>query len=222
MFLTKLTVNRRSPAFIRDVADVHEMHRTVMSAYPELHDTTVFRGTHGVLWRIDILPQGQIVQYVQSRTAPDWARLPEGLLLKPAEVRSLQPVLDAVRPGRRFSFRLVANPTRCVKVEGAEDRRRRVPIRPAELVAWLAGKGEQHGFIIPVSRQGGPDVTTSPVPRLVGKRREKHPITIHPVRYDGHLVVVDPAAFTEAVVSGVGRAKPYGCGLLSLAPGLTQ
>ncbi|WP_214103568.1 type I-E CRISPR-associated protein Cas6/Cse3/CasE [Acrocarpospora catenulata] len=219
MFLTKLTVNHRSAAFLRDVADVHDMHRTVMSAYPELPPTTTYRRTHGVLWRIDAPPGGQVVQYIQSHTAPDWSRLPDDLLLKPPEVRSLQPVLDAIQPGRRFAFRLTANPTRCIRADDDSARRKRVPLRrPAEQIEWLIGKGEQHGFVIPASRQGTPDVATSPSPKLVGKRREPRHITIDPVRYDGHLVITDPAAFTSSLINGIGRAKSYGCGLFSLAP----
>lgn len=222
MFLTKLTVDHRSPAFRRDAADVHDMHRTVMSAYPELPPTSTYRSAHGVLWRLDAVARGGVVQYVQSHTAPDWNRLPEGLLLRPAEVRPLQPVLDAIVPGRRFAFRLMANPTRCVRVEDDAERRRRVPLRqPARQIAWLIAKGEQHGFVIPAGRQGAPDVAASSAPRLVGKRREPRHIVIHPVRYDGHLVVVDPDAFTAAVTDGVGRAKSYGCGLLTLAPART-
>ncbi|MEU8109520.1 type I-E CRISPR-associated protein Cas6/Cse3/CasE [Nonomuraea muscovyensis] len=222
MFLTKLTVNHRSAAFMRDAADVHDMHRTLMSAYPKLPPTATYRSTHGILWRIDTMPGGGIVQYVQSQTAPDWDRLPDGLLLKPAEVRSLRPVLDAIAPGRKFAFRLMANPTRDIRVEDGKEQRKRVPVRdPGAQIEWIICKGEQHGFVIPASRQGAPDVMSSPAPRLVGKRREPRRITIDPVRFDGHLVVTDPSAFTEAVVNGIGRAKSYGCGLLTLAPALS-
>ncbi|MET8048506.1 type I-E CRISPR-associated protein Cas6/Cse3/CasE [Streptosporangium sp. NPDC005286] len=221
--MTKLTLNQQSPAFLRDVADVHDMHRTLMSAYPELPPTATYRSAHGVLWRLDTVAPAGIVQYVQSHTAPDWARLPDGLLLKSAEVRSLQPVLDAIKAGRRFTFRLVANPTRCIRVENGAEKHQRVPLRQhAEQIAWLIGKGDQHGFVIPASRQGPPDVTASTIPRLIGKKRQPHPITIAPVRYDGHLIVTDPTAFTTALTTGIGRAKSYGCGLLSLAPTQTR
>jgi CRISPR system Cascade subunit CasE len=223
VFLTKLTVNQRSRAFLRDVADVHDMHRTIMSAYPELPPTAAYRSQHGVLWRLDPVAGGGLVQYVQSQTAPDWDRLPGELLLKPAEVRSLQPVLDVIAPGRKFAFRLMANPTRDLRVDNGVEQRKRVPLRqPPEQVGWLISKGEQHGFVIPASGQGSPDVVANPAPRLVGKRREKRRIAIDPVRYDGHLVVTDPDAFTTAVINGIGRGKAYGCGLLSLAPPHTQ
>lgn len=38
------------------------------------------------------------------------------------------------------------------------------------------------------------------------------------VRYDGTATVTDPDALRAAVLAGIGRGKPYGAGLLSLAP----
>ncbi len=49
---------------------------------------------------------------MQSRTLPKWASLPEGHLLVPAQVRPLDPVPESIEPGKRFAFRLPANPTR--------------------------------------------------------------------------------------------------------------
>ena len=37
------------------------------------------------------------------------------------------------------------------------------------------------------------------------------------VRFDGIGVVTDPDALRAAVLTGIGRGKSYGCGLLSLA-----
>ncbi|MFF4416777.1 type I-E CRISPR-associated protein Cas6/Cse3/CasE [Streptosporangium sp. NPDC001559] len=76
----------------------------------------------------------------------------------------------------------------------------------------------RHGFVVPVSRQGTPDVAPTPAPRLVRKKRKARRVVIDPVRYDGHPVVTDLDAFTAAPVDGVGRARAYGCGPLSLAP----
>ncbi len=41
------------------------------------------------------------------------------------------------------------------------------------------------------------------------------------IRYDGTATVTDPTALTQAVLTGIGRGKPYGAGLLSLAPATT-
>ncbi|UKD51102.1 type I-E CRISPR-associated protein Cas6/Cse3/CasE [Amycolatopsis sp. FU40] len=213
MFLSKLTVNTQSRTFRRDNANVHDMHRTLMSAYPELPQDDAVRQAHGVLWRLDSL-RGGFVQYVQSHTEPDWDHLPAGHLAWPAEVRTLQPVLDAVTAGRRFTFRMVANPTKC---DG--QTRKRIPYRqPAEQLEWLIRKGEQHGFVIPSAGNGQPDVAVTGVPTITGRKNTTTKITVEAVRYDGRLVVTDTTAFTQALTNGVGRAKAYGCGLISIAP----
>ncbi|WP_424923353.1 type I-E CRISPR-associated protein Cas6/Cse3/CasE [Actinocrispum wychmicini] len=221
MYLTKLTINPHSRAFRRDTANIHDMHRTIMSAYPDSPDRATYRHTNGVLWRIDPTHDA-FLQYIQSHTQPTWDQLPEGHLLKPAEVRPLQPVLDSITAGRRYAFRLLANPTRCIRTDDNPEHRKRVPHRlPAKQIEWLINKGEQHGFVIPTSRTGGPDVAPAPAPTLRGKK-QNHNITIEPVRFDGHLVVTNPRTFTHAILNGIGRAKSYGCGLLTLAPTQTH
>ena len=213
MFLTKLVLNPRSPLFRLDSADVHNMHRTVMAGYPEQPDITDYRQTHGVLWRLDRIPSG-FIQYVQSSSEPNWNKLPPGHLVEPPQVRKLQPVLDAITPGRKLAFRLQANPTRCIRPDNTP---KRVPHRlPHKQIEWLVRKGEQHGFVIPSNRRGEPDITTTPIPKLTG-RKKFHKITVEPVRFDGHLIITDPDAFTQALTTGIGPAKAYGCGLLSLA-----
>ncbi|MET1071741.1 MAG: type I-E CRISPR-associated protein Cas6/Cse3/CasE [Umezawaea sp.] len=212
MFLSTLAINVTSREFRRDHANIHDMHRTVMSAFPNITESTPARQAHAVLWRLDRAGDG-FVQYVQSRTEPDWGHLPAGHLTSPAEVRPLWPVLDAVEEGRRLAFRIVANPTWCE----AKSRKRLVHREPERQVEWLIRKGRQHGFVIPEVGPG-PDVEPSAIPTLVGRKNAATKITVEAVRFDGHLVVTDEEAFTEAVVGGIGRAKAYGCGLISVSP----
>jgi len=39
------------------------------------------------------------------------------------------------------------------------------------------------------------------------------------VQFNGRLQITDAARFITAVQTGIGPAKAFGCGLLSLAPG---
>jgi CRISPR system Cascade subunit CasE len=217
VYLTKLTLNVSSREFRRDFANIHDMHRTVMSAYPDPDDDTPARQAHAVLWRLDTTHTGYI-QHIQSRTKPDWNELPPHYLIRPAETKSLQPVLDAIRPGRKLAFRLLANATKDTRPTRTKGETVRVAHHtPEDQIAWLARKGEQHGFVIPTTHTGTPDVAPSPVPRITGKKKETGTITIDAVRFDGHLIITDTDTFTNALTTGIGRAKPYGCGLLSLA-----
>lgn len=75
LYLSKLLINVYSREFRRDHADIRQMHRTVMSGYPDLPDDSPARQSYGVLWRLDLRSRG-FVQYVQSVGKPDWSRLP--------------------------------------------------------------------------------------------------------------------------------------------------
>lgn len=226
MFLSKIPVNVASRDFRRDFADIQAMHRRVLSGFPDLAEDVAARQHHGVLWRLDSGQRGYTL-YVQSHTRPDWSPLPHGYLSARPEVRCLQPVLAAIEPGRVFGFRLVANPTRTVHFEGTPGNRgrgKRVGLgKPEQQVQWLLRQGERHGFTIPETDNFGPDVAPTPTPNLTGYKEnntktERNKITIAQVRFDGHLHVTDPEALTAALKEGIGRAKAYGCGLLSLTP----
>ncbi|WP_150253376.1 type I-E CRISPR-associated protein Cas6/Cse3/CasE [Nocardiopsis deserti] len=222
MYLSKLTPNTGSRAFRRDFADVHEMHRTLLSALPDEAEGTPARQAHGVLWRMDTTSSGWVV-LVQSGTRPDWSQLPQGYLAEEAQTRSMDEAVKAVSPGQVLAFRLTANPTRIVRDPQAprDARGKRVPLHdPKEQLGWLARKGEQHGFVIPAGVDGGMAVSASPCPPMVGykgKDDRRNKITISAVRFDGQLVVTNADAFREAVRTGIGRAKAYGCGMVSLA-----
>lgn len=45
-----------------------------------------------------------------------------------------------------------------------------------------------------------------------------HDISIYSVRFDGVLTVTDPDTFRQTVAAGIGPAKAFGFGLLSVAP----
>lgn len=223
MYLSRLRPNIRSRAYRRDQADVQNMHRTLMSAFPEVASDGSARRENGLLWRLDRTDAGHVL-LVQSAVAPDWGYLPDDYLAAAAEARPMDAVFEAITDGRALAFRCTANPTRIVRDPKApkEERGRRVALHDEKSrLGWIARKGEQHGFVIPATADGAMAVDVVPLPPAIGykgssSRRNK--ITVSPAQFDGRLVVTDAEAFAEAVRTGIGRAKAYGCGLVSLAP----
>lgn len=63
-----------------------------------------------------------------------------------------------------------------------------------------------------------PDVRVSGRRRLSFQRKGAGWVTLQQVTYEGHLVVEDADRLRDVLLSGVGKAKAYGCGLLTLAP----
>lgn len=232
MYLSRLILNTRSREVRRDLADCHELHRTVMSAFPDVPVNNA-RADLGVLFRVDVDPAGEAVLYVQARERPDWSRLPEGYLKSTVRenpaCKRVDHLYEGLRPGMVLRFRLRANPTRKIDTKTDESGRRRhgkrVELRTEEeRIAWLKRKGEAGGFEL-VSVRGDPNVADVKVivqPK-VGRSRPRvgegdASMKLGSVVYEGHLRVVDADRLRHVLKTGIGTGKAYGFGLLSLAP----
>ncbi|MDR2672181.1 MAG: type I-E CRISPR-associated protein Cas6/Cse3/CasE [Coriobacteriales bacterium] len=166
------------------------------------------------LWRLDRLGHSLYVLVV-SPVRPDFTHLIEQLgwvsSQQTWETKPYEPFLERLRPGQRWQFRLRANPTRSVKRPDAPRKRGIVQacVTIDEQKQWLAERVHKHGF----SLQG-----FELVDRSVGSfKRQEEKITVHVATFEGLLKVEDPALLRKALTEGIGRAKAYGCGLLTLA-----
>jgi CRISPR system Cascade subunit CasE len=204
LYLTRLVLDPRSRTVRRDLADPYELHRTLLRAFPDATDG----GPGRVLFRVEpARGEPRFVVLVQSDAAPDWSRLnvPGDYLLEPPATKPFTPAFAA---GQRLGFRLRANPT--VKRDG----KRRPLLDESEQRAWLDRKAAVAGFRVvrvEVASEGA----------LCGhKPAEGATLTLthHAVRFDGVLAVTDPGQLLHALRGGVGSAKGFGFGLLSLAP----
>ena len=78
---------------------------------------------------------------------------------------------------------------------------------------WLMKKAARCGFSLE-ERQF--DVVENDKLRF-SKGSQKTQVSINVAVYEGELKVVDPDLFRQALTQGIGRAKAYGCGLLTIA-----
>lgn len=215
MFLSKLLLKPCCREAWRDLGAPYELHRTLARAFAT-EPGTDYRARHGVLFRIEPLAYAgdQPTVLVQSATEPNWHELPEAYLHS-VRVNAFSPAFSS---GQLLAFRVVANPTKKV-TEYGQRQGRRVALLDAsptdELTparAWLARKGEQHGFRVAYA-------TSQDFWLGVGRggRVAKSGLPLYGVRFDGLLEVTDPARFTDALQRGIGPAKAFGFGLLSVA-----
>lgn len=203
MFLSKLMLRATSREVQRDLSDRYELHRTLMRAFPE-----TLSEQERVLYRIEEnLHPAYVNVLVQSLDEPDWAKVERlnkvGYLATVVSVRRV----DFTGPlPERTRFRLQANPT--VKREG----KRHAILKHDALVAWLINKGEQHGFTVSES-----DVIVAKLGKKYGKTRQQaHRQVWHVVQFDGILNVTNSSRFQSTLLEGIGSAKAFGCGLLSI------
>jgi len=225
MYLSRGFLNPISRAVRADLADVASMHRTILRAFPD--DSGVSpRKANGVLHRIDEDPQrGRFVLLVSSGTRPDFTRLPEGYFLDLSDeftlatgenpaVREVSEERGRIRRDDCFVFRLLANVTRRVETKSAPDgtrsNGRRVPVRgDGARLAWLSRRATSAGF-------GVEDVRMLEVQSRSGRDSDGL-LTFSGVQFDGRLKVADVDAFRTILAGGIGPAKAYGFGLLSVA-----
>lgn len=177
----------------------------------------------GFLFRIDPLRTGCAVILVQSAAKPDWDYAFHNamhLLAAPAETKPFAP---AFRLDQHLRFRLKANPTKKIatlpkaqRLAGAPKRHgRRVPVGPTEddLREWLDDRAKRCGFRL------SDELTIQPGYVYVSK--SEGPTDGWRYRsavYDGILQVANPSDFGRSLACGIGPAKAFGFGLLSVAP----
>ena len=181
----------------------------------------------GFLFRVDPRSDGAVVILVQSAIKPDWGYAfhnAEYLLASDPDVKSYDPSFE---PGDRLRFRLLANPTRKVDTAKKEERERlsaeewksrsgrhgkRVPVPTDELLDWLGRRCESFGFTLEEAA-----TTIQPGSVYVNKAGTGQGKRLCSARYDGVLTVTDPARIKATLCEGIGPAKAFGFGLLSVA-----
>lgn len=210
MFLTKFEVNTARRGAKMLLASPQAMHAAALSAFPT--------GQAGrVLWRVD---QWRVSTYLYllTESEPDLTHLVEqaGWPTTHAwQTRDYTPVLDGLTAGQRYGFRLTANPTRSTRVHEGKRSQRVAHVTAAQQLDWLIGKSDALGVDIGTSEEPTVGVVARGVETF---RREGARVTLSRATFEGVLEVTDPAQLRAAITAGIGPAKAYGCGLLTLAP----
>jgi CRISPR system Cascade subunit CasE len=205
-------------------------------------DGELFRHVHaprdsnsGFLFRLDPLPGASVGILILSAIEPDWgyAFHNAGYLLAapPAKPRPMEVTIDAGSP---FRFLLTANPVRKVSRKSTDAQGQSldeewigkhvpVPADEKHLRDWLErraeprwtpppnGKGQPPGFRLEriIAIQSGYVYFNKTRDSGEGRR-------LRSARYEGILEVTDSDHFRKTLMHGIGPAKAFGFGLLSI------
>ncbi len=205
-WLAQILVDERHREIRRELADAERLHKRLMMLVPdELGDDA--RTLAGLLFRVD-RRVGRTRLLVQTRLQPEVHRLPAPYAQ--AAVRDLGPFLDRLTVGTAVHYRIVANASKRGGRNAGKQAGKIIPLRGADADEWWTRRAAGCGLELR-------SLVGSPLGDVTGDRtggRVRHALT----RFDGLGVIVDADAARRAVLDGVGRAKSYGAGLLSLAP----
>lgn len=208
MYLSQLKLNPARRVARELLLNPYRLHQAVYRAFPNKEEG----GPGRVLYRVDESRRSNTVHLVvQSDNEPNWqaADFITDCLLEPAAYKPYSPALQT---GQILHFRVRANPSVKKKAEGKKNGYRLGLIQEEDQVMWLKHKGETAGFAL---------ISCDTVPEGIiqnERRNMENEILRHfAVRFEGVLKITDKVIFTETIENGIGSAKGFGFGLLSLA-----
>lgn len=229
-YLSKVTLNPLRTGAQSLLRSPQRMHAAVLGGIPPA------AGHLRSLWRAE-RAEHHVRLLVLTQSRPSWAHLieqagwpesDEGV----AQVFDYETALALVAKGREFGFRVKLNPkssTRAPQKPTASQakaletgRSVRVADRTVtHQMDWLlrraAGDADTWGFT--VGDLTDPTVALTARERLAFARRRGEPkVTLDTATFEGTLRVTDAERFRLSLLSGIGGAKAYGCGLITIAP----
>lgn len=218
MYLTRFPINPARRGSRALLASPQAMHAAVLAGFPP--DAAAGDGQGRVLWRVDRGEHRRTDLFVASPAEPDLTHLVEqaGWPTTSAwQTRDYRPLLQRLALSQRWAFRLTANPVRSVRSKEGEDTKPVAHVTAEQQRTWLLDRTPRLGFAVATSASGEPDVIVRDRRVLRFDRRGSR-VTVAQATFDGVLEVTDADVLRHTLVHGVGRAKGYGCGLLTLAP----
>jgi CRISPR system Cascade subunit CasE len=207
MILSRVELDTHRSDTLRALARPNILHGAVEAAYPGKRDD------RRVLWRVDTLanrtyllmlaPEKADPQQLLSQFAPDGAT---------GDLANYAALLGRMQVGQRWSFRLRANPVHSVSQADGARSKVYAHVTPAHQELWLRERAPANGFAL---EPDGFHVVGDEWLRFDKARGRT--VALRAVTYEGLLLVTDAELLRQAIAQGIGRAKAYGCGLLTLA-----
>ncbi|WP_329093756.1 type I-E CRISPR-associated protein Cas6/Cse3/CasE [Streptosporangium sp. NBC_01469] len=227
MHLTRFRLNTARVGARRLLSSPQMLHAAVMSSFAEIPAAAGDRAR--VLWRIDRTSRAETHLYLVSPAKPDLTHLVEQAGWPETgrwHTYDYQPFLSRLAAGEQWAFRLTANPVHHIRRTDDEPTKRTAHITPHHQLRWLLQRQEGAGFKVvekPAEQRLVPNGDEHEL--IVYDRRQlafkkaghRGSVTLVTVTYDGRLEVTDPDALRRTLTHGLGKAKAYGCGLMTLA-----
>ncbi|MFJ2769185.1 type I-E CRISPR-associated protein Cas6/Cse3/CasE [Streptomyces sp. NPDC087300] len=207
--LARIHLNPHSREVQRDLRDATQMHKTLMRLVPDDLGATPRQDT-GLLFRLDESPDASTL-LVQATAPLDPSRLPTGY--GHTEIKDLAPLFAALREGLAVRYRITVNPVKRERLplEQKHQRGKIVPLAGPEADQWWTRRATEAGLHLNA-------MLPTPQRPVQPRGTDAPPMRHSLIRYDGTATVTDPKALAIALLTGIGRGKSYGAGLLSLAP----
>jgi len=228
--LTRISINPARRNGRKLLTNPQAMHAAVRASFPP----DIAEGDGRILWRVDTQDHESVL-YIVGPEKPTGALIVEqaGWDSRPAQSADYDRFLNSLMKGQRWHFEIVGNPTYSVPNGKRGKVKAHVSVR--HQLDWLYKQADRAGFALAPriedecsdEERARWDINDAPMVMerwtdAFGKGNEphasRHKVRIAKARFSGTLEVTDAEALRHALIHGIGRARAYGCGLLTLAP----
>lgn len=214
---TKVLLNPARRQGRKLLTNPQALHAAVCASFPP----DVNQKDSRILWRLDQREHENIL-YIVGPEKPTAVHIVEqaGWDTRPPQSVDYDRFLGQLMRGQQWNFALVANPTKSLRRPGEKRGQVVARLSAAAQLEWLHSKAESMGVNFGLVKESTAQVAgREPVYFNRKESGRKHFGRVHivKVRFQGILEVTEPDRLRQTLVNGVGRAKGYGCGLLTLA-----
>ncbi len=212
MYLSRIPLNVKLRDTMQALASPYVFHSEVELSFPRRLDEERKR----MLWRVDYLGDTCYL-LVLSAELPDFLHIASKFGYGHWERKNYNPLLARLQSGQIWRFRLRANPIQSSFTEKNEKSGRGkvfAHVTQQQQRQWLIGRAQACGFSL---HENAFDVVHTEWKKFHKAKRSSHEVILRIADFEGILTISDAESFKHTLLSGIGRAKAYGCGLLTLA-----
>lgn len=232
MYLSRVEIDTRNRQKISDLSHLGAYHNWVEQSFPNEVEAGE-RLRH--LWRIDQVGNKKYLLLL-SQDKPDLTKLEKYGVRNTAETKNYDQFIDNLVEGKKYRFRLTANPTHRI-TDSKTNKSRVVPhITILQQMNWLLDRMDKHGFEVVKDKNLHPyqivkdgevveqkeyiyklDISSRDWP-LLRRKGNSRGMKLSRVTFEGFLEITDLEKFKDTLINGIGREKAYGMGLLTVIP----
>lgn len=216
MLLSRIQLNVNLRDTMRALSSPKIIHNKVVTSFLRSPDASFER----TLWRVDYLGE-KCFLLVLSEQQPDFKHIAEQFGYprnEPQwETKNYDLLLNRIGAGQVWRFRLRANPVRSSsKEKDPISGRGKVfaHVTTEQQKQWLLSRAKNCGFLLDENEF---DVVYTEWKKFHKRIDSNNEVSLRISDFEGKLTITDVELFKKALLTGIGRAKAYGCGMMTIA-----
>lgn len=214
-YLSRVEIDDNNRQKLKDLTHVGAYHAWVEDSFrnKEIKETQRSRK----LWRIDELALKRYL-IVLSDQRPNLELLEKYGVPNSAQTKKYDNFLAKLKQNQIYRFRLTANPTH--KVSSPNDPKGKVypHVTVLQQEKWLIDRSNKLGFKILKGATGNYEFNIKDRQYVNLYHKHQKRVKLSQVTFEGVLKITDMDKFKKILVTGIGREKAYGMGLLTVIP----